>query len=242
MSENIPHNPLEGKRPELNISLDNYVEDMVSIVIVHKDRPEYLNLLLQSIVVNTHNNNYEIIVSDNNSEQSSQDFLDEIEEGNVKVVRNKENLWWSEAANKGVEVSDKNSKYIVFLHHDVIILNPSWLDMMINVSLGNKSGLIGLEMSSYYIQNSKADFIQEWCMLMTRECWNQIGPWPKELPQIGNSFILTAKAQRKGFSPQVMNNNIVHHNRIFAMDVSEYERMVENAMITIPKLLREIYS
>ena len=55
MSENITphsnsaeyaHNPLEGNRPELNIKLHENTDEQVSIIIVHKDRPEYLNICL----------------------------------------------------------------------------------------------------------------------------------------------------------------------------------------------------
>lgn len=97
---NMPHNPLEGERPELTLDLESNSDEQVSIVIVHKDRPEYLNICLQSIAVTSMNNNYEIIVVDNNSGSDSQDFLDDIK-GEVMVVKNKENLFWSAAANKG---------------------------------------------------------------------------------------------------------------------------------------------
>ena len=63
MSEITPHNPLEGERPELTLDLNDGSEEHISIVIVHKDRPEYLNICLQSIAVTSFNNNYEIIVS-----------------------------------------------------------------------------------------------------------------------------------------------------------------------------------
>ena len=91
MAATQPHNPLEGDRPELSINLHDGSEEQVSIVVVHKDRPEYLNICLQSIAVTSFNNNYEIIVVDNNSGADSQEYLSEIE-GEVKVIRNKENM------------------------------------------------------------------------------------------------------------------------------------------------------
>src|SRR3990167_4211660 len=85
----LPHNPLEGDRPEFTINLHDGSDEQVSIIIVHKDRPEYLNICLQSITVTSFNNNYEIIVVDNGSGKESQDFLNDIEsEAKVKVVRN----------------------------------------------------------------------------------------------------------------------------------------------------------
>jgi len=234
-----PHNPLEGERPEMTINLHDGSEERVSIIILHKDTPEYLNICLQSIAVTSFNNNYEIIVVDNASGQETQDFLDEIE-GDAKVIRNDKNLYWSEAANKGAKAADKHSKYLVFLHCDVVILNPGWLDLMIQVSEAQNSGLVGVEMQSYFMQNQKIDFIQEWLMLMTRDCWEDIGPWDERLPIVGHSFILTLKANNKGHSPQVMRNPIAHHYRIFSMNINEFERMTEKAMVTLPKIVQEL--
>lgn len=234
----IPHNPLEGDRPELTLNLHDGSEEQVSIIVIHKDRPEYLNICLQSIAVTSMNNNYEIIVVDNASGQDSQDFLDDIE-GEVKVVRSKENIFWSAAANKGVEAADKNSKYLIFLHHDVVITNPGWIDLFINVSTSTDAGVVGLELQSYYMQQQKIDFIQEWCMMVTRDCWKDIGPFDERLPQIGAPFIFTIQAQNKGHKPQIMRNPVAHHYRIFSLDVSEYERLIEQAMVTIPQVLRE---
>lgn len=239
MSQNItPHNPLEGQRPEMSINLHDGSEEQVSIIVIHKDRPEYLNICLQSIAVTSTNNNYEIIVVDNGSGEESQDFLDEIE-GDVKVVKNEENIYWGPAANKGVEKADKASKYFIFMHCDVVITNPAWIDLLINVSEAQNAGLVGVELQSYYMQNEKVDFIQEYCLLMTKECFEDIGPFPEKLPQIGHSFVMTVRAQNRGWSPQIMRNPVCHHYKNFALDINEFERLTEQAMVTIPSLLRE---
>lgn len=236
-----PHNPLEGDKPELNIQLHQNSEEHVSIIIVHKDRPEYLNICLQSIAVTSFNNNYEIIVVDNNSGKDSQDFLKDIE-GEVKVVRNEKNLFWSAACNKGVQAADKNSKYFIFLHCDVVVLNPAWMDLLINVSEAQHSGFVGIDTQSYMLGNQKIDFLQDHILLITREAWDDIGPWPENLPMVGPSFILTMKAQMRGHKPQIMKNQIVHHYRIFSLDISEFERMTEQAMVEIPKLMSDVQS
>jgi hypothetical protein len=76
-------------------------------------------------------------------------------------------------------------------------------------------------------------------MLVTRECWDDVGPWPEELPMIGNSFILTMRAQQKGHKPQIMRNNVIHHYRVFALKVNEYEKLIEEAMAVMPKLMQQ---
>jgi len=233
------YNPLEGERPEMTVKLHENSDDYISIIIVHRDRPEYLNICLQSIAVTSFNNNYEIIVVDNGSGKESQDFLKDIE-GEVKVVRNEKNLYWSSACNKGVQAADKNSKYFIFMHCDVVVLNPAWIDLLVNVSEAQQSGYVGIDTQSYMMGSQKVEFMQEYVILVTREAWKDIGPWPEQLPQVGHAFIMTMRAQNKGHKPQIMKNQIVHHYRIFSLDIYDYERMTEQAMTTLPKLMTEV--
>ena len=242
-SINPPHNPLDGQRPELTIPLHDGTAENISIIIVHKDRPEYLNILLQSIVVNSYNSNYELIVVDNGSSEDSQTFLNEIEESRqVKVVRNSTNEYWSAACNKGVQKADKNSKYFIFLHADIVILNPAWMDLLINVADSKKSGFVGVQTHKYKMGTNDAEFIQEHVLLITRECFKDIGPWPEELPLIGHAFVMTLKALTKGYNPQVMKNPITHHYKIFGIDVNEHEKILEKAIAILPKMISDVNS
>jgi GT2 family glycosyltransferase len=239
MDSNYMHNPLEGNKPELVIDLEKSIGPPVSIIIVHKDRPEYLNILLQSIVVCSQNSPYEIVVVDNGSGKETQDFLTDIQK-EVKVIRNLKNQYWSAAANHGVRAADPRSKYFIFLHSDVVILNPSWIDLLISVAEANNSGMVGVETLNYVVGNQKIDFISEWCMLLTRSAFEKIGPWPEVLPLIGNSFIMTVKAQVEGLKPQVMQNIIGHHYKIFSVNNNEYEEMTEKAKSVISKIYQQV--
>ena len=217
------------------------IEDQISIIVVHKDRPEYLNICLQSIAVTSFNNNYEIIVVDNGSDEDSQSFLDDIKD-EVKLIKLSKNEYWSSAANKGAKAADKNSKYLIFMHCDVVILNPAWLDLLINIAENNKSGMIGVDFGSYLMGNQKVEFLQEHLCLITKECWDDCGAWNESLPQVGMSFLMTLKVQSKGYNPQVIKNQICHHYQIFSLDINEYEKLTEDAMIMLPKLLSEVQS
>lgn len=238
---NYLHNPLEGNKPELVFNLNESVHEAISIIIVHKDRPEYLNICLQSIAVNSANNSYEIIVVDNNSGPETQAFLEDIQ-NDVKVVRNDKNNYWSHALNQGIKAANPHTKYFIFMHSDVVILNPSWMDLFVNVCEANTSGMVGLETSSYFINGQKIDFIQEWCMMMTRDGLNKIGMWPEQLPLIGHSFIMTIKAQINGLKPQVMKNNLAHHYKVFGVDVNEFDRMNDEAAALLPRIYQQAQS
>jgi GT2 family glycosyltransferase len=239
-----PFNPLEspaGTRT-LNIPLGDGSTDQVSIIVVHRERPEFLNVCLQSIYMMSNLNNYELIVVDNASGQETQEYLDVLQAEGIKVIRNDKNVLWSKAANQGVAAADPHSKYFVFMHADTVVLDQAWLDVLINIAEGGKAGIVGMQFGQYLVQRKKFEFVQEWCMLMTRECWNDIGPWPEELPLIGHSFILTRRAQKRGYNPQATGNLIAHHFRAFCMDPNEYERVSEESAGAIGKLLVQTMS
>lgn len=239
------HNPLEGPRPDLSIPiLQDQSDEQVSIIVIHKDRPEYLNICLQSIAVTSLNNNYEIIVVDNGSKlQDATDFLDDLQtQGECKIIRNAENLWWSAAANQGAKAADKRSKYLIFMHSDVVVTNPAWIDLLINVSESQDAGLVGVSMHSYVMEKQKVDFIEEWCMMVTRECWADCGPFCEDLPMVGAPFLFTWACQMADHKPQIIRNPIVHHYAIFGMDVNDYEKFSEAALVGIPTQLRKLQS
>lgn len=238
MNKDVPFNPLEGEKPEITFKLNDNTDELVTIVIVHKDRPEFLNIALQTVSVCSTNNNIEIIVVDNNSGKESQAFLDDIQ-NQVKVIRNDKNLFWSGACNKGYEAASKSSKYIIFMHQDVAITNFNWIDLMINVSESSNAGIVGVDTQSYMIGSQKIDFIQDYLIMFTRECFEDIGKWPEELPVVGGSFLITLKAQQKSWKPQVLKTAIACHYKIFGIDVSEYERHLEQAMTVMPRMISE---
>lgn len=232
---------LDGQKPQFVLDIKNNLNDSVSIVIVHKDRPEFLNICLQSITVMSSNNNYEIIVVDNGSGPESQKFLDEIQE-DVKLIRNPKNLYWSTAANQGYKLTDPNTKFVIFMHCDTVILNPSWIDLMINVCESNNSGMVGIESGTCKLFNQNVPFVQEWCVLFSKEALERIGGWPEELPMIGHSFIMTLKTQVRGYKPQVMQNNIAHHYKIFSIDINEYEKLEQDSHNMLPMVYQKAQS
>jgi GT2 family glycosyltransferase len=125
------------------------------------------------------------------------------------------------------------------MHCDTVVLNQGWIDLLIGVAESRNSGFVGTQLSNYFIQRQSVNFIPEWCVLVTRECWEDCGPWPEELPLVGHSFIMTMRAQHKGYKPTAMTNPVVHHYRAPSFNPNEYERISQKAMTIIPKLLTE---
>lgn len=228
----------------LTFKLNNPTDEKVSIVIVHRNKPDYLNMCLQSISAVTINSNYEIVIVDDASDtQDAKDFLDDLEQQECKLIRNSTRMCWSKSANIGARAADPKSKFIIFLHHDVVILNSGWIDMLISVAESQDSGAVGLSMSNYEMDdvNGKKipiEFIEEWCLLVSRNCWNDCGPFEEKLEQVGAPFMFTIIAQYRNYKPQIVRNALVHHYSVFAMDINDLEKYNEKASSILPNLIK----
>ena len=235
-------NPIE---PDLNLKLNNSTDEKVSIIVTHRNKPAYLNICLQSIAATSLNSNYEIIVVDDASDDpDAKDFIADLEHQDCKLVKNQSRMWWTKCANLGAKAADPSSKYLIFLHHDIVILNPGWIDMLISVAESQDSGLVGVSMSAYGMDDvngkkTQVEFVEEWCMLTTRECWQDCGPFEERLEQVGSPFMYTLAAQYQNYKPQVIKNSLVHHYSVFAMDVNDLEKFNEKAMSIIPNMIRD---
>lgn len=231
-------------RPDFAFSMKpDPSDEQVSVIIVHRDRPEYLNLCLQSIAALSSNNNYEMIVVDSGSQLAeSQQLLDLLQsQGQVKVVKNKDNVFYPKALNQGVKVADSKSKYFIFMHHDVVILENGWMDLLMNISEQRDAGLVGVEIDAYMGDRQKMEFIAEYCMLVTRDCYQHCGPFAEDLPVLGSAFLFTMLAQVSNFNPQVVSSKILHHYQIFAFDASEFNRHSIEAKNILADHLRNIH-
>lgn len=92
----------------------------VSVIIVNYNTKELLRDCLNSIYNNTENINYEIIVSDNASQDGSIEMIQQ-EFPDVILIQNSCNLGFGKANNVGL--SKATGKYIFYLNSDTILLN-----------------------------------------------------------------------------------------------------------------------
>ena len=113
----------------------------VLIVIVNYKSTKYLLELLDSIK-NLSYKNYDILVVDNNSQES----LDELKKFNIKLIENKENKGFTGAVNQGL----KNYKYdyYLLLNPDTIV-DEDLLSELINTAESKKAGFVGSAIYDY---------------------------------------------------------------------------------------------
>ena len=111
----------------------------VSIIIVNYNTKDFLYNCIKSIYEHTAEINFEIIVSDNGSNDGSLQMLKQ-DFPNVSVVANGKNLGFGTANNKALDVA--TGKYIFYLNSDTILLNNA-VKMMFDYFESNVNGLLG---------------------------------------------------------------------------------------------------
>lgn len=97
----------------------------VSVIIVNWNSGNYLQQTIESLIKETKDIPYEVIVLDNQSKTSdtSYKYMEDVLKSmdNVKVVFNEDNLGFAKANNKGIEMAE--GRHILLLNPDVILQN-----------------------------------------------------------------------------------------------------------------------
>lgn len=114
----------------------------VAIIIPTRDRAELLISCVESIFSKTTYSNFEIIVIDNDSrEQRTLDYLSELSNRSVTVVRKPIKFNFSELCNFGASIS--SAEYLCFMNNDIEVIEPRWLDFLMDHAVQEGSGVIG---------------------------------------------------------------------------------------------------
>ncbi len=111
----------------------------VSIIIVNYNTKDLLKICIDSIINNTIDINYEIIVVDNASKDGSCEMLKENYIDSVKLIASKVNGGFAYANNLGIIVS--KGRFVFLLNSDTIVLNNAIGKM---VKYMDKNGNIGM--------------------------------------------------------------------------------------------------
>lgn len=105
----------------------------LSIIIVSFNTKKLTIDCVESIIKNTENLKYEIIVVDNASSDGTVDELESVfAKQNLQVIKNKENVGFGKANNQGIKLA--KGKYILFLNSDTLVKENllkemvEWLD------------------------------------------------------------------------------------------------------------------
>lgn len=126
----------------------------VSIIIPNKDSVKLLRNCVNSILKLTTYKNYEIVIVENNSENSKTfDYYETIQKiDNVRVIKYPEKGFnYSKIINFGVK-NCENSEFVVQLNSDTEVLTNNWLEKFIGFAQRKDVGAVGARL--YYEDKS----------------------------------------------------------------------------------------
>lgn len=119
----------------------------VSIIILNKDNVEELDRCLQSILSLSTYSNYEILVIENNSEQTNTfDYYESlIYESKIRIiVAEIKDFNYSALNNFAVQQSD--GEFILLLNNDIEVVSPAWIEEMLMFSQRLDVGAVGAKL------------------------------------------------------------------------------------------------
>ena len=113
-----------------------------SIIIVTWRNLVLTQLCLESVLRNTEYANYEIIVVDNNSDDGTPAYLQEMtaRHDRINILLNQHNYGFAKANNQGIALS--KGEYLVLLNNDTVV-PPGWLNRLLLHLQDDSVGLVG---------------------------------------------------------------------------------------------------
>jgi len=115
----------------------------LSIIILNYNHKNLLKNCLESLKEADLKLDHEIIVTDNNSKDGSQEFLSQIKTKNphLKVILNNKNLGYAQANNQAVKMAI--GEYILILNPDIVVLPNSIEQLVEYLEKNKKVGMVG---------------------------------------------------------------------------------------------------
>lgn len=122
------------------VSIPKYDQPLVSIIVPAYNQANYTFACIKSIILNTLDIPYEVILIDDNSPAEDAANIEEQVE-NLVFIRNEENLGFLKNCNKAATYA--TGKYILFLNNDTNV-QPNWLNSLVELIESNQEiGMVG---------------------------------------------------------------------------------------------------
>lgn len=121
----------------------------ISILIPNKDNIVYLDRCIKSILEKSTYSNFEIIIIENNSEESeTEDYYKVLEnkDSRIRIVRYEGDFNYSKINNFGAKFV--TGEYLLLLNNDTEIISPNWLEEMLMFVQRDDVGVVGAKL--YY--------------------------------------------------------------------------------------------
>ncbi|WP_449441067.1 MULTISPECIES: TIGR00180 family glycosyltransferase [Pseudomonas] len=133
---------------------------LVSIILLVQDNLPVLQRCLASVLQRTRYTHYEVLIADNQSQSSAvAAWLDSQEQqvGNVRVLRTDRRL--SASALHNAACQQARGEYLVLLAADSEVVNPNWIESLLNQAQRPEVGVVGAKLFDSDTQVSQAGLI-----------------------------------------------------------------------------------
>jgi GT2 family glycosyltransferase len=136
------NNTWDHRVKELHLQI-NLLFPKVSIIVISYNSLMLLRECIESIFAETTYPNWELVIVDNCSDNSTRNYLIELEKSssNVKVILNSENYGFAFANNQGIATCEDVEFYIL-LNNDTRV-TPGWIERLIYYASKSDIGLVG---------------------------------------------------------------------------------------------------
>lgn len=140
MKEKVISDSLYHNRANLADSLCVENEPLVTIVVIAYDRIDKTRTCVESILANTHNIDYELVLVDNGSTDDTLHFFESIDYQKKKIIHITKNI------GAGIPLISipvlEYHKYIAWIANDVVV-TPNWLENLVTImETDEKVGMI----------------------------------------------------------------------------------------------------
>lgn len=113
----------------------------VSVIIINYNTLELTENTITSVIEKTQGIKYEIILVDNASTDGSKKYFEEKYRNKIIFLKNKENLGFGRANNKGIEIA--KGKYVFLLNSDTLLINNAIKILFDYMELNLEVGVCG---------------------------------------------------------------------------------------------------
>jgi GT2 family glycosyltransferase len=184
-----------SKSETMQKELEEYINNIkinifkTSIIILTYNNLDYNKICIESIRKYTKNNNYEIIVVDNNSTDGTVEWLKE--QKDIRVIYNKENLGFPKGCNQGIKMA--TGEEILLLNNDTIV-TPGWLENLRECLYSSESiGAVGPVTNScpnYQSIPINYDSVEDMIEFAEKYNYGEPKKWEERLRLIGYCMLI----------------------------------------------------
>ncbi|MBM7609065.1 GT2 family glycosyltransferase/ubiquinone/menaquinone biosynthesis C-methylase UbiE/predicted nuclease with TOPRIM domain [Lysinibacillus composti] len=220
------------------ITFEKFATPDVSIIIPVYNQWHYTYSCLKSILANTQNVSYEIIIADDMSSDETVNISEYVE--NIKVVRDGENRGFLLNCNNAAQYAD--GQYVLFLNNDTQV-QEGWLDSLVQLiesdhqigMVGSKlvypdgrmqeaGGIIWNDASGWnfgrlddpnkpeYNYVKEVDYISGAAIMIKKDLWETIGGFDERyVPAYFEDSDLAFEVRKHGFKVMLQPKSVVVH-------------------------------